>query len=313
MSVTTSTRVLRLATRGSLLARTQSSTVGARLTELTGRPVELVEVRTQGDVSNEPLETIGGTGVFAVAVREAVRSGAADIAVHSLKDLPTAVDPDLTVAAVPRREDPRDALCGSTLADLPEGARVGTGSPRRAVFLRQLRPDLQIVGIRGNVDTRLSMIGRTCEAVVLAYAGLLRVDRAADVAELFDADRMTPAPGQGALAVECRADAQDDELWAALRDLDDPATRACVTAERALLATLEAGCTAPVGALGTVAEEGFWEPELTLRAAVAAPGGDTVIRLTTTGAAIGAQDIGRELAEALLAAGAADLLGSQRS
>lgn len=265
---------LRLGTRRSRLATTQSSWV-ADLLRARGHEVALVEIATEGDVNRAPLTQIGGTGVFASALRDALREGQVDLAVHSLKDLPSAPEPGLFIAAVPQREDPRDALCardGLRLEQLPAGARVGTGSPRRAAQLAARRPDLTIVPIRGNVETRLRRVGDAAthtdattttdtatstdaaatesgplDAIVLAYAGLRRLGLTEHVTQVLEPDVMLPAAGQGALAVECRADRTD--LVETLRDLDDPPTRAAVEAERALLATLEAGCTAPIGAL----------------------------------------------------------------
>ncbi|WP_432510314.1 hydroxymethylbilane synthase [Kineococcus sp. SYSU DK001] len=243
------TRVLRLGTRRSALATTQSSWV-ADLLRANGFDVELVEVTTRGDVDRAPLAQIGGTGVFVSALRDALLAGEVDLAVHSLKDLPTTAADGLALAAVPEREDPRDALVaagGRTLAELPAGARVGTGSPRRQALLRALRPDVEVVAIRGNVDTRVGFVtSGELDAVVLAAAGLTRLGRAGDITELFAPDVYVPAPGQGALAVECRAD--DDAVLTALAALDAPAVRRAVAAERQVLASLEAGCSAPVGA-----------------------------------------------------------------
>ncbi len=240
---------LRLATRGSVLAWTQSGHVADAL-RARGHEVELVRITTKGDVSDAPLASLGGAGVFVGAVRAAVLAGDCDLAVHSFKDLPTAAAPGLQLGAVPPREDPADALCardGLTLAGLPEGARVGTGSPRRAAQLLAARPDLAIIEIRGNVETRLRRAGEDLDAVVLAAAGLRRLGLAGRITELFDVSTFLPAPAQGALAVECRSDAPA-ELLAALSDLDDPATRLAALAERAVLARLEAGCAAPVAA-----------------------------------------------------------------
>lgn len=243
-------RPLRLGTRRSALARTQSGWVADWLRG-AGHEVELVDIVTEGDVSRAPLTQIGGTGVFASALRQALHAGTVDLAVHSMKDLPTAAEPGLVVAAVPPREDPRDALCardGLTLAQLPPGARVGTGSPRRAAQLALLRGDLVVVPLRGNIDTRLGEVrdGRL-DAVVLAGAGLRRLGRAEAITQLLDPAAMLPAAAQGALAVECRVDRAD--VREALAGLDDADTAAATAAERALLARLEAGCTAPVGAL----------------------------------------------------------------
>lgn len=245
--------VLRLGTRRSALARTQSGWVATWLRE-QGHQVELVDVLTEGDVSTAPLTQIGGTGVFASALRQALRDGRVDLAVHSMKDLPTAPEAELVVAAVPVREDPRDVVCardGLTLAELPPEARVGTGSPRRAAQLTAIRPDLVVVPVRGNVDTRLATVrDAVLDAVILAAAGLARLGRTAQVTELLPFTVMLPAPGQGALAVECRLDR--DDVRRALAGLDDDATHLCVRAERAFLAALGAGCTAPIGTLATV-------------------------------------------------------------
>lgn len=300
---------LRLGTRRSALARTQAEHVAAALRAATGHDVELVEIVTAGDTSSAPLAAIGGTGVFVSALREALLAGRVDLAVHSLKDLPTGPADGLTLAATPPREDPRDVLVardGLTLAELGAGARVGTGSPRRAAQLRALGLGLEVVDIRGNVDTRLRYVADgTLDGVVLARAGLLRVGRADEVTEVLDPLQMLPAPGQGALAVECRTD--DAATLAACAGLDDAATRAAVTAERALLAALEAGCTAPVGALADLALGEAGE-ELFLRAVVAAPDGGAVLRRSATGRPGGAADLGRALAAELLADGAAELV-----
>lgn len=303
------TAPLRLGTRRSALATAQSTMVATALTERTGRSVELVPVTTYGDTSRAALAQIGGTGVFVGALRDALLSGEVDAAVHSLKDLPT-VDPDgIRLAAVPTREDPRDALVardGLTLGELPAGARVGTGSPRRAAQLRALGLGLEVVDIRGNVDTRLGMVtdGRL-DAVVLARAGLSRLGRLDAATEVIDPLQMLPAPGQGALAVECRA--SDTTTADQLGTLDDAVTRLAVGAERTLLAALEAGCSAPVGAYGEAAD-GEHVPELYLRAVVSAVDGSASVRLSATGPLDEAARIGRDLAAELLAAGAADLM-----
>jgi len=306
---------LRLATRRSPLALAQSTMVGEQLAALTGRTLELVEVTTRGDLDPAPLTEIGGTGVFVVAVRQAVIDGRADVAVHSLQDLPTRADQRLHLAAIPAREDPRDALVaaqGATVATLPRGARVGTGSPRRRAQLEAARPDLEIVDIRGNVDTRLARVGDDLDAVVLAAAGLSRLGRVAGICELIDPEQVMPAPGQGALAVEVRAAAAlpsdatsaapdpsaDQALAAALHHLDDPHTRAAVVAERALLATLEAGCSAPIGALAEV-EDGP-EPTVHLRAVLARQDG-SLVRMSGTGPVDQAELVGRRLAGEMLA------------
>ena len=290
------TRPLRLGTRRSRLATTQSEWV-ADLLRAGGSQVELVEITTHGDVSREALAVIGGTGVFVSALRDALLAGQVDLAVHSLKDLPTSPAPGLSLAAVPAREDPRDVLvaAGRTLAQLPRGARVGTGSPRREALLLALRPDLEVVAIRGNVDTRLAMVSSgELDAVVLAAAGLARIGRLAEASELLDADAFVPAPGQGALAVECRAD--DVEVTTALAALDVRADRLAVAAERQVLARLEAGCSAPVGAHARF--EGA-----VMHLAVAVQGPDALVRRTTS-----AEVADEDAARALGAAAAADLL-----
>jgi len=279
---------VRLGTRRSRLALVQSEWAAEQIrarAAAAGRSVEteLVEIVTHGDVSAAPLASLGGTGVFVSALRDALLAGEVDIAVHSLKDLPTAPAPGLVVAAIPAREDPRDVLVardGLTLAELPPGARVGTGSPRRAAQLRALGLGLEVVDVRGNVDTRLRLVtDRTVDAVVLALAGLRRLGRQDEASEVLDPLLMLPAPGQGALAVECREG--DTELRAVLALVDEVATRLAVTAERALLAALEAGCTAPVGALAEVVE-GENGAELSLRAVVAAADGSAAVRRGAT-------------------------------
>lgn len=297
-------RPLTIASRRSALALAQSTQVGAQLRDALGVEVALVEVSSLGDLDSRPLTAIGGAGVFVSALRATVEAGDADVAVHSLKDLPTAPAPMLRLAAVPLREDPSDVLvCAapwSSLAELPRGARVGTGSPRRVAQLGALRPDLTIVAVRGNVDTRIAKVrSGELDAVVLARAGLVRLGRLADVSYAFAPGEMLPAPGQGALAIECRAADTDlaDQISAAL---DDPVSRACVEAERAVLAGLEAGCSAPVGALARVVDG-----SLTLEAVV---GSDLHDRLSARhepqrpGAA---RELGEALAQRLLARGAA--------
>ena len=299
--------VIRVGTRASLLATTQSRQVADLVAARLGREVELVEVTTEGDRNRAPLATLGGTGVFVTALREALLEGRVDVAVHSLKDLPTAPAPGIALAAVPAREDPRDVVVardGLTLGELPAGSRVGTGSPRRAAQLHALGLGLEVVDIRGNVDTRLGKVASgEYDAVLLARAGLARIGRLDEVTEVLDPLQMLPAPGQGALAVECRA---DDDLVAALAALDDPASRAAVTAERAVLATLEGGCAAPIGALADVAE-GDDGDELWIRAVALSLDGALAIRMSATGTPEDAADLGARLARDMLAEGAADL------
>jgi len=303
---------LRVGTRGSALARSQTSAVVAALGEL-GLKADTVEVVTHGDRSTAPLTQIGGTGVFVSALRDALLAGEIDIAVHSYKDLPTAPQPGLVVAAVPLREDPRDVLVardGLTLGELPTGARIGTGSPRRAAQIRALGLGVEMVPIRGNVDTRLGkVVSGELDAVVLARAGLARLDRLDAVTEVLDPLQVLPAPAQGALAIECRT--SDGELVAQLAGLDHADSRAAVLAERELLAALEAGCTAPVGGLAVIADDDDG-PELFLRGSVTAADGSDAVRLSATGPVTEAAAIGRRLAAELLADGAHELFGSTR-
>ena len=304
---------LRLGTRASALALAQSGHVATALRRL-GRAVELVRVQTEGDVNAAAIAQIGGTGVFVTALRDALLAGHVDLAVHSYKDLPTAPADGLVVAAVPLREDPRDVLVardGLTLGELGVGARIGTGSPRRTAQLLGLGLGLDVVPIRGNVDTRIGKVrAGELDAVVLARAGLARLERLADASEVIDPLTVLPAPAQGALAIECRAD--DDELVALLAALDDADTRTSVAAERALLGALEAGCTAPVGALAQVAE-GDDGLEIYLRGVVAAIDGTDAVRLSATGPTSEAVEVGRRLAAELLDLGAADLMGVIRT
>ncbi len=374
-------RRLRLGTRRSALALAQSGMIAAQLRERVGCAVDLVPIVTAGDRSSAEISQIGGTGVFVSALRDALLAGEIDLAVHSLKDLPTATPPGLVLAAVPTREDTRDVLVspsGRGLAELGPGTRVATGAPRRAAQLRALGLGFDVVAIRGNVDTRLKKaIDGEVDAVVLAYAGLARLDRLDAVTEILDPEVMLPAPGQGALAVECAAAAGlrlagparalvaaggdaggvgdaaggDDErdgrgrgpdlgrnggqtrsdhgqpvdggLAELLRFvLDDASSSVAVRAERAFLAGIEAGCTAPVGALavaepapaaavGTVAPAGDASPagRLRLRAVVAAPDGSTVLRRDVTGSAVDPEALGQRLADDLLSAGAHSLMG----
>jgi len=295
---------LRLGTRKSPMAMAQSGQVAELITERTGRPVELVGVTTLGDVSRSQLTQIGGTGVFVSALREALLRGEVDLAVHSLKDLPSGPAAGIRLAAVPVRDDPRDALIardGAKLADLPPGASIGTGSPRRASQLLALRGDLRCVPIRGNAGTRLSKVtDGELDAVVLAYAGLARIGYLNAITQVFESDEMLPAPGQGALAVECR-DA-DHELADVLGAVTDPASMAATTAERSLLEALEAGCSAPIGAYATGSDM------LLMQAAVISLGGSRVLRAHGTAAAADGWQLGRDLAAELLRSGASDLI-----
>jgi hydroxymethylbilane synthase len=299
---------LRLGTRASALATTQSGLVADLVRAQLGREVELVEITTEGDTSSAPLAQLGGTGVFVSALRDALLDGRIDLAVHSLKDLPTGAHEGITLAAVPTREDPRDVVVardGLTLGELPSGSRVGTGSPRRVSQLHALGLGLDVAGIRGNVDTRIGKVrSGEYDAVVLARAGLARLDRIEEATEVLDPLQMLPAPGQGALAVECRSG--DHDLAAELAALEDPRSRASVDAERAVLATLEGGCSAPVGALAEVVEGEDGE-ELWVRAIALSHDGGLAVRMSASGSPADATGVGTRLAGEMLADGAAEL------
>ncbi|NLC98744.1 MAG: hydroxymethylbilane synthase [Actinomycetales bacterium] len=303
---------LRLGTRASRLAMTQSEQVAAKLREIHAIDVELVPISTSADKSTASLKDLAAqqNGVFVAALREVVVARDVDFAVHSLKDIPTQADPRLTLAAVPRRADARDVLVardGLDLVGLHDGARIGTGSPRRASQLRALGRGFEIVDIRGNGETRMARVGEDLDAVVIAAAGLERLGMLDRATEVLDPILMLPAPGQGALACECRAD--DTETTRLLAALDDPDTRATVTAERALLATLEAGCSAPVGALAEIAlgDDG---DELWLRAVVGDTSGAPTIRRSTTGTTDQARELGEQLAREMLTDGADRIMAS---
>ncbi len=250
---------IRVGTRASALAMAQTRQIADRIAKAAKADIELVPVTTEGDTSRASLASIGGMGVFAAALREALLRGECDVVVHSLKDLPTSEHEGLRLGAVPKRADARDALCardGFTLETLPEGARVGTGSPRRIAQLRAARPDITAVDIRGNVDTRLGKVeSGELDAVILAAAGLGRLGRSDAVTELLSLDEWPTAPGQGALAIEVRRERGDRDLERALEAIDHGTTRATVLGERLVLAGLEAGCSAPVGATSFIDDE----------------------------------------------------------
>jgi hydroxymethylbilane synthase len=311
---------IRLGTRGSALALAQSQRIADSIAARTGTPVELVTISTLGDRSSAPLETLGGVGVFVAAVREALLAGECDVIVHSLKDLPTAPHPGLTIAAIPKRVDPRDGLVardGMTLDALPEGARVGTGSPRRRAQLRRRRGDLDIVDLRGNVDTRIARVlgghgpdgasrpAPDLDAVVLAVAGLERLGRDDVITEHLGIAGWPTAPGQGALAVETLPAAKG-ALRTALQGIDHAATRACVEAEREVLRLLEAGCSAPIGAHAFI-DDGM----LFLAARVYSPEtGEQVSSahaLYLDDSRTAGEDAAKAVVEELLAQGAAEL------
>jgi len=305
--------VIRIGTRGSLLATTQAGTVRDALIA-AGHDAELVIVSTEGDQrADAPIAEIG-VGVFTAALREAIADGLVDAAVHSYKDLPTAPDPRFMIAATPVREDARDALVardGLVLGELPTGSVIGTSSPRRAAQLRALGLGLEIRPLRGNLDTRLNRVSSgELDAIVVARAGLARIGRLDAVTEALEPVQMLPAPAQGALAVECRAG--DTALAQVLSQLDDADTRAAITAERTLLAELEAGCSAPVGAIAEVVEsideDGRVFEELSLRGCVATLDGSDVIRATGIGTPDRARELGLSVAEELFELGARDLL-----
>ena len=308
--------MIRIGTRGSLLATTQAGGIRDAL-RANGHEAELVIISTEGDRSSEPIADIG-VGVFTAALREAIHAGQVDMAVHSYKDLPTAEDPRFVIAAIPPREDARDALVardGLVLGELPAGAIVGTSSPRRAAQLRALGLGLEIRPLRGNLDTRLNRVSRgDLDAIVVARAGLTRLGRLDDVTETLEPVQMLPAPAQGALALECRAG--DSRLAALLAELDDADTRAAVTAERALLAELEAGCSAPVGAIAEVVEsideDGRVFEELSLRSCVAALDGSDVIRASGIGSPDRARELGLSVAAELFDLGAREVMSSAR-
>ncbi|MDT5004937.1 MAG: hydroxymethylbilane synthase [Mycobacterium sp.] len=305
--------LIRIGTRGSLLAKTQAGAIKDALVA-KGHNAELVIIVTDGDDrADDPIAAIG-IGVFTAALREAVHDGRVDVAVHSYKDLPTAADPRFTIAAIPRREDARDALVardGLVLGELPVGSVIGTSSPRRTAQLRALGLGLEIRPLRGNLDTRLNRVSNgDLDGVVVARAGLARIGRLGDVTETLEPVQMLPAPAQGALAVECRAG--DTGLVALLAEMDDADTRVAVTAERVLLAELEAGCSAPVGAIAEVVEsideDGRVFEEVSLRGCVAALDGSDVIRASGVGTPERARELGLSVAAELFELGARDLL-----
>ena len=304
--------MIRIGTRGSLLATTQAGTIRDQLIA-GGHRAELVIITTEGDRSAKPVAEIG-VGVFTAALREAIAAGQVDMAVHSYKDLPTAPDERFVIAAVPRREDPRDALVardGLVLGELPAGSVIGTSSVRRAAQLRALGLGLEIRPLRGNLDTRLNRVSSgDLDAIVVARAGLSRLGRLGDVTETLEPVQMLPAPAQGALALECRAG--DTRLAALLAGFDDPDSRVAVTAERTLLAALEAGCSAPVGAIAEVVEsiddDGRVFEELSLRACVAAVDGSDVIRASGIGNPDRPAELGLSVAAELFELGAREVM-----
>ncbi|MBI5069779.1 MAG: hydroxymethylbilane synthase [Deltaproteobacteria bacterium] len=298
--------MIRIATRKSALAKWQANHVAGLLrAREPGLDVALHELSTRGDrILEVPLAQVGGKGLFVKEIEDALLTRDAQIAVHSMKDLPAELAEGLVLAAVPVREDPRDALCSprwKTLAALPRGARVGTSSLRRAAQLKALRPDLQTEVVRGNVETRLRKASEALDAVVLAYAGLRRLGLAEHATQVFSPEEMLPAVAQGALALEARAD--DPETLARLAPLEDPDTRVRIEAERALLRRLEGGCQVPIAGHATV-QAGT----VRLRALVASVDGTRVIRGERSGPVGAAAAVGDALAEEMLAQGAAALV-----
>ncbi len=293
--------MLVIGSRGSQLALWQANWVKSRLEEL-GFDVRIQIIKTTGDrITQVPLAQVGSKGLFTKEIEEALLDGSVDLAVHSLKDLPTELPAGLVLAAVPERADPRDAVVGRTLADLPPGARVGTSSLRRAAQLRHLRPDLVIDSVRGNVDTRLRKLDEgQFQSILLASAGLHRLGWQDRIAEILEPETMCPAVGQGALAIETRSEGRGYEGCQAL---DHSVSHASVTAERAVLAALGGGCQVPIGA-HAVADDGL----LHVRALVIAPDASKVVKASHAGAVERAGEVGRELGERLLADGAASIL-----
>lgn len=308
--------MIRIGTRGSLLATTQAGVIRDALIA-AGHAAELVIISTAGDRSSAPIPEIG-VGVFTAALREAIAAAEVDMAVHSYKDLPTAQDPRFVIAAIPPREDARDALVardGLVLGELPTGSVIGTSSPRRAAQLRALGLGLEIRPLRGNLDTRLNRVSSgDLDAIVVARAGLARIGRLDAVTETLEPVQMLPAPAQGALAVECRAG--DTDLAKVLSELDHTDTRVAVTAERTLLAELEAGCSAPVGAIAEVVEsideDGHVFDELSLRGCVAAVDGSDVIRASGIGTPGRADELGLSVARELFELGAREIIADTR-
>ncbi|WP_104169350.1 MULTISPECIES: hydroxymethylbilane synthase [unclassified Cryobacterium] len=307
--------LIRVGTRGSALALAQTTAIANRIATASGSEVEIVTVTTHGDTSRESLSSLGGTGVFASALRESLLAEECDVVVHSFKDLPTAAYPGLRIGATPKRADARDVLCardGLNLTTLPEGARVGTGSPRRAAQLRSLRPDLDVVDIRGNVETRLNRVAEgDLDAVVLAAAGLSRLALLESVdGEYLELSDWPTAPGQGALALEVRDGKLDRTLATALTAINHSTSQTTVMAERLVLERLEAGCAAPIGAMAAI-DDGL----LFLTATVYSPDGSRSVVSSHAATpdshsiahlAEAAQDVSNRVSCDLLAGGAAD-------
>jgi len=296
-------RILRIGTRGSMLAKWQAESVRKKLFAATGIEAEIVIIKTSGDkMQQAPLAQIGGKGVFIKELEEALLEESIDLAVHSVKDVPTEIPSRLMFPAVCRRDDVRDCLVGSTLANLRDGARVGTSSLRRQAQLRHLRPDLDFRDLRGNVDTRLRKVqSGEYEAVMVAKAGLDRLGLSQRISEILSPDVCMPAVGQGAIGIECRL--KDTEAADLLAPLDDAETRAAIIAERALLSALHGGCQVPMGAWARI-ERG----ELVLDACVCSVDGSQYIKQRATAPAEQAAQLGEHMARALVEAGAQSIL-----
>ena len=293
--------MLVIGSRGSQLALWQAQWIAARLSE-RGHETRIEIIKTTGDkITDVPLAKVGTKGLFTKEIEEALLDGRIDLAIHSLKDLPTEIPAGLTIAAVPERADPRDAMVGVRLSELPAAAKVGTSSLRRAAQLRVVRPDLVIESVRGNLDTRVRKLDEgQYRAIVLAAAGLTRLGWAHRIAEILPAEVMCPAVGQGALAVETRREGEARDFCAVL---DHAATRVAVTAERAVLAALGGGCQVPIGAHAEITGD-----SVRLIGVVIAPDGGRMVRKIDHGAVADAAEMGRRLGEALLRDGAREIL-----
>ncbi len=296
-------RILRIGTRGSLLAKWQAESIRKKLFAATGMEAETIIIKTSGDkMQQAPLTQIGGKGIFIKELEEALLEESIDLAVHSVKDVPTEIPSRLMFPAVCRRDDVRDCLVGSTLANLRDGARVGTSSLRRQAQLRHLRPDLDFRDLRGNVDTRLRKVeSGEYEAVMVAKAGLDRLGLSQRISEILAPDVCMPAVGQGAIALECRL--KDTEAGDLVAPLDDAETRAAIIAERALLSALHGGCQVPLGAWARI-ERG----ELVLEACVCSIDGSQYIKQRATAPAEQAAQLGEHMARVLVEAGAQSIL-----
>jgi len=304
-------RIVRIGTRGSALALWQTNHVASILRERFGYETDIIKIKTTGDkILDSPLAKIGSKGLFVKEIEIAMLENRIDIAVHSAKDVPTEQPEGLVIAAFLKREDPRDALIsrdGKLLVDLPEGTVIGTSSLRRRAQLLHYRPDLKLVDVRGNVDTRLKKISQgQFDAIILARAGLKRMGHENDITEVIDTDIMLPAVGQGSIAVECRLD--DDEMLEVLRAISDPETEAAVRAERALLRFLEGGCQVPIGAYGRI-EDGI----LVLDGMIASLDGSRLYRSRVEGKPENAEDLGAALGRVLYDAGGAEILAEIRA